>query len=159
MVVADPERDLAKLAVIERHKASGRIGLGLVHGIGLKKGALGTTVAHDSHNIIVVGTNDADMFRAVRELEKMGGGYVAVADGKVAARLVLPIAGLMTDAPADEVVADLHRLLEKSHVWGSRLPNPFITLSFLALPVIPQLKLTDRGLVDVGKFRVVPLFV
>jgi adenine deaminase len=159
MVVADPERDLAKLAVIERHKASGRIGLGLVHGIGLKKGALGTTVAHDSHNIIVVGTNDADMFRAVRELEKMGGGYVAVADGKVAARLALPIAGLMTDAPADEVVADLHRLLEKSHVWGSRLPNPFITLSFLALPVIPQLKLTDRGLVDVGKFRVVPLFV
>jgi adenine deaminase len=158
-VVADPERDILKLAVVERHRASGRVGLGLVSGLGLKKGALGTTVAHDSHNIIVVGTNDADMLRAVRELAKMGGGYVAVGDGKVAAKLALPVAGLMADAPAEEVVAALHRLLEKAHVWGSRLPNPFITLSFLALPVIPELKLTDRGLVSVTRFAHVPLWV
>ncbi len=158
LVVADPERDLLKLAVIERHKGSGRIGLGMVSGFNLKKGALGTTVAHDSHNLILVGTNDRDMLRAAKELQKMGGGYVAVADGKVAARLALPIAGLMSAATADEVVADLHKLLEKAHVWGSRLANPFITLSFLALPVIPELKLTDRGLVDVARFQVVPLF-
>ena len=159
LVVADPERDILKLAVVERHKASGRIGLGLVSGFGLRKGALATTVAHDSHNIIVVGTNDADMLRAVKELKRMGGGYVAVADGKVGASLPLPIAGLMSDKPAEEVALALHKLLEKAHVWGARLPNPFITLSFLALPVIPELKLTDRGLVDVSKFAVVSLFV
>jgi adenine deaminase len=157
-VVVDLERDLLKLAVIERHKASGRIGLGMVSGFNLKKGALGTTVAHDSHNLIIVGTNDADMLKAARELKKMGGGYVAVADCKVAAKLALPIAGLMSDATADEVVTDLHKLLEKAHVWGSRLANPFIALSFLSLPVIPELKLTDRGLVDVARFVVVPLF-
>lgn len=158
LVVADPERDILKLAVVERHKASGRIGLGLVSGFGLRKGALATTVAHDSHNIIVVGTNDADMLRAVKELKRMGGGYVAVADGKVGASLPLPIAGLMSDRPAEEVALALHKLVEKAHVWGARLPNPFITLSFLALPVIPELKLTDRGLIDVSKFAPVSLF-
>jgi adenine deaminase len=159
LVVADPERDVLKLVVIERHKASGRIGIGLVSGFGLRKGALGTTVAHDSHNIIIVGTNDADMLKAAKELKRLGGGYVAVADGKLAASLPLPIAGLMSDRGADEVAAELHKLVEKAHVWGARLPNPFITLSFLALPVIPELKLTDRGLVDVSSFKVVPLFV
>lgn len=158
-VVADSERDILKLAVVERHSASGRVGLGLVSGFGLKKGSLGTTVAHDSHNIIIIGTDDCDMLRAARELVRMGGGYVAVADGKVAARLALPVAGLMSIEPAEEVVAALRRLLDKAHVWGSRLSNPFITLSFLALPVIPELKLTDRGLVSVGQFRHVPLWV
>lgn len=157
-VMADPERDLLKLAVVERHKRTGRVGLGLVSGFGLKKGALGTSVAHDSHNLIIVGTNDADMLKAARELARMGGGYVAVAGGKVSAKLALPIAGLMSDAPAEKVVEDLSRLLDKAHVWGSRLHNPFITLSFLALPVIPELKLTDRGLVDVAKFERVSLF-
>jgi len=158
MVVADPQRDLLKLAVIERHKGSGRIGLGLVSGLGLKKGALGTTVAHDSHNMIIVGTNDADMLKAAKELKRLGGGFVAVAGGKVAASLPLPIAGLMSDRPAEEVAENLGKLLDKAHVWGSRLANPFVTLSFLALPVIPELKLTDRGLVDVSQFNVVPLF-
>uniref|UniRef100_A0A7C4CC27 Adenine deaminase n=1 Tax=candidate division WOR-3 bacterium TaxID=2052148 RepID=A0A7C4CC27_UNCW3 len=158
MVVADTERDLLKLAVIERHRRTGRVGLGLVHGFGLKKGALATTVAHDSHNAIVVGTNDRDMLAAVRALERMGGGYVATADGKVAASLALPIAGLMSDEPADRVVEDLNRLLGKARVWGSRLTNPFVTLSFLALPVVPELKLTDRGLIDVSRFDVVSLF-
>jgi adenine deaminase len=158
LVVADPERDILKLAVIERHKASGRIGLGLVSGFGLKKGALGTTVAHDSHNIIIVGTNDADMLKAAKELKRIGGGYVAVAGGKVAASLPLPIAGLMSDRPAEEVAESLTKLLDKAHVWGSRVANPFVTLSFLALPVIPELKLTDKGLVDVASFKVVSLF-
>ena len=158
LVLADTERDILKLAVIERHKGSGRIGLGLVSGFGLKKGALGTTVAHDSHNIIIVGTNDEDMFRAAKELKRMGGGLVAVAGGKVAAALALPIAGLMSDRPAEEVAENLTKLLDKAHTWGSRLANPFMTLSFLALPVIPELKLTDRGLVDVTQFKIVSLF-
>jgi adenine deaminase len=158
LVVADTERDILKLAVIERHKGSGRIGLGLVSGFSLKKGALGTTVAHDSHNVIIVGTNDTDMLKAAKELKRMGGGFVAVAGGKVAAALALPIAGLMSDRPAEEVAENLTKLLDKAHVWGSRLANPFVTLSFLALPVIPELKLTDRGLVDVSQFKIVSLF-
>jgi adenine deaminase len=158
MIVADVERDILKLAVVERHRGSGRIGLGLVSGFGLKKGALGTTVAHDSHNIIIVGTNDEDMLRAAKELKRLGGGMVAVAGGKVSAALPLPIAGLMSDQPAEEVADCLTKLLDKAHVWGSRVANPFVTLSFLALPVIPELKLTDRGLVDVSQFKVVSLF-
>ena len=157
-VVADPARDILKLAVLERHRATGRTGLGLVSGFGLRQGALGTTVAHDSHNMIIVGTNDRDMLVAARRLAKTGGGYVAVARGRVAAELRLPVAGLMSDDPVESVVGDLRRLLDKARVWGSRVPNPFITLSFLALPVIPQLKLTDRGLVDVSRFKFVSLF-
>jgi len=157
-VEADPERDVLKLAVLERHKGSGRTGLGLVSGFGLRHGALGATVCHDSHNIIIVGTNDQDMLVAARELKKMGGGYVAAVRGKVAARLPLPIAGLMSDKPAEEVAADMKQLLAKAHVWGCRLANPFISLSFLALPVIPELKLTDFGLVDVSRFKVIDLF-
>jgi adenine deaminase len=157
-VVADPGRDLLKLAVVERHKATGRVGLGLVSGFGLKQGALGTTVAHDSHNMIIVGTNDKDMLKAAQELRKAGGGYVAVARNKVAALLKLPIAGLMSEQGAEKVVPELRRLVHKAGVWGSRLSNPFIALSFLALPVIPELKLTDRGLVDVTRFKHVDLF-
>ncbi len=159
LVVADPGRDLLKLAVIERHKATGRMALGLVSGFGLKQGALATTVAHDSHNIVVVGADDKDMLKAAQELKKAGGGYVAVARGKVAALLRLPIAGLMSDQSAEKVVPELRRLMHKAGVWGSRLHNPFIALSFLALPVIPELKLTDRGLFDVAQFKHVELFV
>lgn len=158
-VVTDTQRDLLKVVVIERHNGTGRMGKGLVAGFGLKKGALGTTVAHDSHNMIIVGTNDRDMLFAARTLERMGGGYVAVADGKMAAGLALPIAGLMADKPAEEVVSSLKKLLEKAHIWGSRLENPFIALSFLALPVIPELKLTDQGLIDVNRFERIELFV
>lgn len=158
-VVPDTGRDLLKLVVIERHQASGRMGKGLVSGFGLKKGALGSTVAHDAHNVVIVGTNDRDMLLAARALERMGGGYVAVADGRVRARLPLPIAGLMSDRPAPQVVAALRALLAQAQRWGSRLENPFITLSFLALPVIPELKLTDQGLVDVNRFELIDLFV
>jgi len=158
-VKADPIRDILKLAVIERHFATGRIGLGLVSGFGLNEGAIGSTVAHDSHNIIIAGTNYLDMLKAAKVLQRMGGGYVAIASGEVAASLRLPIAGLMSLDKAERVVTDHTKLLEKAHEWGSKVNNPFITLSFLALPVIPELKLTDKGLVDVVNFKIVSLFV
>ncbi len=158
-VVADTERDILKLAVVERHRGTGNVGLGLVHGFGLKRGALASTVAHDSHNLIVVGTDDADMRRAVEELARLGGGQVAVADGKVMAELPLPIAGLMSHLPLEEVARRGRELVRAARELGCTLPDPFMALSFLALPVIPKLKLTDLGLVDVERFQVLSLFV
>jgi adenine deaminase len=158
LAVADVERDILKMAVIERHLASGNVGLGFVKGLELKRGALGSSVAHDSHNLVLVGTNDADMLRAAREIERMRGGLVAVADGRVLARLPLPIAGLMSEEPFERVNEKLEELLKAAHELGSSLHDPFMTLSFLALPVIPSLKLTDKGLVDVTQFKFVPLF-
>ncbi len=156
--VADPERDLLKLAVIERHTGSGRIGLGFIRGFGLKFGALASSVAHDAHNIVAVGASDEDMRSAVELVLEMQGGQVAVA-GREAARLPLPIAGLMSEEPA-AVVADQMRALQRmARRMGSPLEDPFMTLSFMALSVIPELKLTDRGLLDVNRFEVVPLFV
>jgi adenine deaminase len=156
--VADVERDILKVAVIERHLSSGNVGLGFVRGLKLQRGALGSSVAHDSHNVIVVGTNDADMLMAAREIERMRGGLVVVDEGNVQAALALPIAGLMSDRPYEEVNAGLRALIEAAHQLGSDLHDPFMTMAFLALPVIPALKLTDRGLVDVTQFRFVPLF-
>jgi adenine deaminase len=157
-VVADIDRDILKLAVVERHHRTGNIGLGLVAGLGLKKGAIASSVAHDSHNIIVAGTNDKDMFVAAKRLIALGGGFVAVAKGRVAAEVPLPIAGLMSEEPAETVVAQLDAIMKVVRNWGVRIGNPFAALSFLALPVIPELKLTDKGLVDVNKFKVVPLW-
>lgn len=159
LVNADTKRDILKLAVFERHKASGRVGKGLVRGLGIKRGALASSVAHDSHNIIVAGTNDADMLAAVESLIKMGGGFVAVAGEKVRAALELPIAGLMSDEPIEKVVEKYRRLQSAAKDLGSKVDNPFLQLSFLALPVIPELKLTDRGLVDAVKFKFIPLFI
>jgi len=159
LAVADTDRDILKLAVIERHNATGNVGLGLVEGMGLKRGALASTVAHDSHNLIVVGANDADMLAAARAVADMGGGLTAVADGKIVGQLPLPVAGLMSEEPLETVRAGLDGLLAAAHDLGSPLHNPFMTLSFLALPVIPALKLTDKGLVDVNKFDFVPLAV
>jgi len=156
--VADPSRDFAKLAVVERHRGTGNIGLGFVHGFGLKAGALATSVSHDSHNIVVVGTNDADMWEAVRTIERMQGGLVAVEGGSVLAAVRLPIAGLISEEPFEQVVGQVTEVLGAAKKLGSALPDPFIALSFLALPVIPALRLTDRGLVDVARFRIVPLF-
>ncbi len=158
-VVADPRRDLLKMAVIERHAASGNIGLGLVRGFGLKRGAIAGTVAHDAHNIIVVGTNDRDMLAAAVHLVKIRGGLCAVADGQVIADLPLPIAGLLSDAPASTVVQQLTAVQAAAHSLGCTLSHPFMTLSFMSLSVIGDLKLTDRGLVDVAAFKHVPLFV
>jgi len=154
---ADPDRDLAKIAVIERHLGTGRIGLGFVRGLGLRRGAIASTVAHDAHNIVCAGVDDDDMVRAARRLAEMGGGMVAVHDRGVRAELALPIAGLMSDQPADRVVAASRALGEAARELGCTLEAPFHSLGFLALSVIPALKITDRGLVDVGRFEVVEL--
>lgn len=154
-VVPDIERDILKLAVIERHKASGNIGLGLIKGFGLKKGALASSVAHDSHNIVAVGTNDGDILAAVKEIERLGGGLAVVADGKVLGSLALPIAGLLSLEPLATVVDKLESLKAKAAELGAKPPAPFATLSFMALPVIPELRLTDLGLVDVNAFKLI----
>lgn len=157
--VADPVRDLLKLVVVERHSASGKIGLGFVKGFGLKRGAIASSVAHDSHNIVAAGASDADLLVAVRAIAEMQGGQVVVADGKVIASLALPIAGLMSDQSVEQVARDNEALIAATRSLGGTTDNPFMSLSFLALPVIPTLKLTDLGLVDVDMFEVIPLFV
>lgn len=159
LCVADPARDLLKLAVIARHGTSEGIGLGFVTGFGFKEGALASTVGHDAHNLAVVGCNDRDMLVAARALEKAGGGQCVVRGGEVLALLSLPIAGLISDASAGEVIAQQHALLEASRRIGCPLDDPFMPLSFLPLPVIPRLKLSDLGLVDVLSQKVVPLQV
>lgn len=158
-VVSDIGRDTLKMAVVERHHGTGNIGLGLVQGFGLARGALATSVAHDSHNIAVVGVSDGDMLAAVQAVAQMGGGLVAFAEGRTLARLPLPVAGLMSEARLEEVQQDLESCIAAARGLGCRLSDPFMTLSFLCLPVIPELKLTDRGLVDVGEFRLVGMFV
>jgi adenine deaminase len=158
-VVADAARDLAKLAVIERHHATGRVGVGLVRGFGLRSGAFASTVAHDAHNIVVAGADDASMGACARRLVELGGG-IAVADGgEVRGELALPVAGLLSDEPAEVVVERLDELVALLAEQGVTIEAPFMTLSFLALSVIPDLKLTDHGLVDVVAARVVPLAV
>ncbi len=154
-IVPDTGRDILKLVVVERHKATGNIGLGLVRGFGLKKGSLASSIAHDSHNIIAVGTNDEDIFTAIREIERLQGGLVAAAEGKVLASLGLPIAGLLSDEPLETVAGKLEKLEQLAKDLGTTLPSPFATLSFLALPVIPELRLTDLGLVDVNEFKLI----
>lgn len=156
---ADPERDLLKMAVIERHHGTGNIGLGFVQGIGLTRGAIASTVAHDHHNLVVIGADDVSMRTAALAVAKAGGG-LAVAEGeRELCVLPLPIAGLMSDWGIEHVRDRLQLLLDHSHRLGSRLRDPFMAMSFLALEVIPALKLTDKGLVDVERFEVVPLFV
>jgi adenine deaminase len=156
--VSDPRRDILKLVVVERHRGTGRIGVGFVQGFGLKEGALASSVAHDSHNIIGVGCDDGDLFGAVKAVEEMHGGLAAVVNGELLARLPLPLAGLMSDRPLAEVAGGWQELRRAAQRFGSLPEEPFMLLSFLALPVIPELKLTDRGLVDVTLFRHVPLF-
>ena len=157
--VSDTNRDLLKMVVIERHQGSGRKGFGFVRGFGLGRGALASTVAHDSHNLIVVGVSDSDMVVAANSLRELGGGLVVVSDGQVRAQLPLPVAGLMTAASLEQVVAWKKEVNRAALELGTTLEHPFMALSFLALPVIPKLKLTDQGLVDVESFTHVPLFV
>jgi adenine deaminase len=156
-IVADPGRDLAKMAVVERHHATGNVGLGLVRGFGLRAGAFASTVAHDAHNIVVVGTDDASMLACVERLTQLGGGVCVARDGAVTGELALPIAGLLSDAPAEEVVATMDALEAQLREVGVDMATPFMALSFLALSVIPALKLTDQGLVDVETFQLVSL--
>jgi len=155
VVVPDPEEDILKLAVVERHKATGRIGLCMVKGFGLKRGALASSIAHDSHNIVAVGTNDLDILTAIKAIEKLKGGLVVCIDGKLAAALPLPIAGLLSPEPLEAVVKKFERVEKTASVLGNIPPAVFSLLSFIALPVIPELRLTDRGLVDVIAFKLI----
>ena len=154
---SDPGRDLVKLAVAERHLGTGRIGLGLLSGSGLRRGAIASSVAHDAHNLVVAGANDDDMASAMARLAEIGGGIVAVEGGKVLAECPLPVAGLLSDQPLDVVVSESRACNDAAHELGWSGATPFLTLAFLALSVIPSLKLTDRGLVDVDRFELVPL--
>jgi adenine deaminase len=156
-IVSDPARDILKLVVVERHNATGNIGVGFVRGFELKRGALGSTVAHDAHNIVVVGVSDSEITAAVEALREMGGGQVAIEDGKVIAALPLPIAGLVSDRPLPEVVAKIDELKAAAARLGSKLPAPFMSLSFLSLSPIPALKLTDQGLVDAVEMKLTSL--
>jgi adenine deaminase len=158
VVVADPTRDLLKIAVLERHRGTGRVGLGLVKGIGLKAGAIAGTVAHDHHNLVVVGADDHSMATAASAVAGLGGGLAVVRDGSVLATLALRVGGLMSEDPIETVREGLDGVVGAARTLGSELHDPFMAMSFLALEVIPSLKITDQGLVDVDRFRPVPLF-
>jgi adenine deaminase len=156
--VSDTARDILKIFVIERHNGSGNIGKGLIRGLGLKRGAVGSTVSHDSHNMIIAGVDDVSIFKAARRLNAMKGGFVITDGDEVLAELALPVAGLMSDRSAAEVLDSLAGFDEFFKAEGVPGDSPLMTLSFMALPVIPSLKITDKGLVDVDKFEMVPLF-
>ena len=159
LVVRDLDKDVLKMAVVERHMATGNVGLGLVKGFGLQAGAIATSVAHDSHNIVVVGVTDEEMLDAVLRVIEMGGGLAVVKDGRIKASLPLPVAGLLSEMYMHDVAEGIDDCIDAVHDLGCQLKDPFMTLSFLCLPVIPELKLTDKGLVDVAKFQLVPLFM
>jgi adenine deaminase len=155
IVQPDIRRDILKAVVVERHNATGNIGLGLVKGFGLKQGALASSTAHDSHNIVAVGTGDEDVFSAVKELERLQGGMVVVSGGRVVRSLATPIAGLLSAEPLEKVVSGLQAVEKAAGDLGVTIPSPFAVLSFLALPVIPEIRLTDLGLVDVNEFKLI----
>jgi adenine deaminase len=154
-IVSDTTRDILKLVVVERHHSSGNVGKGLVHGFGLERGALATSIAHDSHNLVAVGVDDADILGALRAIEESEGGLAVFADGEVKARLPLPVAGLLSREPLARVLALQHEVESAAQALGKVPRAPFALLSFLALPVIPELRVTDKGVVDVAEFRVV----
>ncbi|MCF6248739.1 MAG: adenine deaminase [Desulfobacula sp.] len=159
LLQSDIDRDILKIVVIERHKATGRIGKGFVRGFGLKRGAIASTVAHDAHNIVIVGTNDEDMAAAFERIKKIQGGLVAVDKEQVIAELALPIAGLLSTKTFEETAADLKKLKQKVVKLGGTHQSPFMILSFLCLSPVPKLKITDLGLIDVDNFCVTSLFV
>jgi adenine deaminase len=156
-IVADPERDLVKLAVAERHRATGRVGLGIVRGLGLQAGAIASSIGHDAHNLIVAGSDDGDMLAALRHIVDLDGGLAVVSGGVVRASLQLDIAGLMSTRPLSAVVEGLRQVEQAARDLGCRLEHPLMSISFLALSVIPELKLTDQGLVDVKRSTIVPI--
>jgi adenine deaminase len=155
VVQVDPLQDVVKVAVVERHGVNGNIGLGFVNGFGILSGAIGSTVGHDCHNITLIGMSDADMAVAANRLREIEGGFVVVRDGKVLAELPLPVAGLMSDQPYEVVREALGPLRLAAKSLGTKLAEPFLQVAFLPLPVIPHLKITDRGMVDVDKFAFV----
>ena len=155
IVQMDMAEDIIQLACIDRHHQSGDISLGFVQGFSLKKGAVASTVAHDSHNLLVMGTNNEDMAIAANELAKTGGGMIAVLDGRIIAQVSMPIAGLMSDQPLENVVEQVQQLEKAWKELGSPLHAPFMTFSLVALPVIPEVRISNRGLVDVTKFELI----
>jgi len=159
VAVTDPERDILKMAVIERHMYSGQVGRGFVKGIGLKRGAVASSVAHDHHNIVVIGVDDASMLTAARRVARLGGGMVTAEGETILAETPLPLAGLMSTEPVEVVRDQVDATIAAAQSLGSTLHDPFMAMSFLALEVIPSLKLTDQGLVDVDQFKIVPLWV
>ncbi|MBR1908042.1 adenine deaminase [bacterium] len=158
LAVADVENDVLKICVVERHRASGNIGKGFVKGFGIKRGAIASTVAHDSHNMIIVGTNDEDMYIAQKELVKSQGGKIVISDGKVLAKLPLPIAGLMSDQNMEYILEKSIELNKAAKDIGCVLEDPFMTMAFLALPVIPEIKMTDMGLFSSKTFNFIDMF-
>jgi adenine deaminase len=159
LAVSDPARDILKFAIVERHRATGNIGKGFIKGFGLQRGAIAGTVAHDHHNLTVIGVDDASMQVAVDAIVRMGGGLVVVDGGEVLARLPLPIAGLLSEDPIEDVRAGYDMLIQQAHALGNDMSDPFMAMSFMGLEVIPKLKLTDKGLVDVEQFQIINLFV
>lgn len=159
LAISDIERDILKFAIVERHRATGNLGKGFIKGFGLKQGAIAGTVAHDHHNLTVIGVDDASMETAVKAIIEMGGGLVVVDGENVLAQLALPIAGLLSESPIEEVRTKYDTLIEKAHELGNTMSDPFMAMSFMGLEVIPKLKLTDMGLVDVEQFKIVDLFV
>ena len=158
-IAADPQQDVLKAVVFERHKRTGTVGRGFTKGFGIKRGALAQTVAHDAHNLLVVGSNDEDMALAANTLIECGGGLVAVLDGKVISIVPLPIAGLMSDKPIEEMSASIEKM-EKTWVeMGSMLPSPFMTMALIPLACLPETRLTNRGLVDCRTFEFIDLVV
>ena len=157
-VEADSAEDVMKLAVFERHHETGTKGLGFIRGFGFRKGAMAQTVSHDAHNLLVAGTNDADMALAANTLIECGGGMCAVADGKVLALVPLPIAGLMSDKPAEEVAAMVSRLDQAWKEMGCVINSPYMTMALMALACLPEIRLTNRGLVDCRTFQFTDLF-
>lgn len=157
-VISDTDRDILKIVVIERHGINGNIALGLVNGFGLKSGAIAGSVAHDAHNVVAVGANDCDILRAIQRVGEMNGGLAVANEGQIIADLPLPIAGLISTSNAGTTAARFRRLEDAARKIGSPMEHPFMTLSFMCLSVVPELKITDRGLVDVGGSRIIPLF-
>jgi adenine deaminase len=158
-IVADPARDILKLVVVERHRATGNVGVGFIRGFKLKSGAIGSSVAHDAHNVVVTGTNDADILFAIQQLQRLQGGQIVVANGKVNAELPLPIAGLVSDQPLFKVIQMIDNLNAAARALGCDLAAPFMALSFVSLSPIPALKLTDQGLIDATHLKRTDLFV
>lgn len=158
-IAADPEQDVLKVAVFERHKRTGTVGKGFTKGFGIKRGALAQTVAHDAHNLLVVGSNDEDMALAANTLIECGGGLVAVLDGKVLSLVALPIAGLMSDKPIDEMSASIEKMEQTWVEMGSTIPSPFMTMALIPLACLPETRLTNRGMVDCRTFEFIDLIV
>ncbi len=158
-VQTDPDRDILKLAVVERHGKNGNIGVSFVKGFGLKNGALASSIAHDHHNIIVAGTNDRDMAICVGSIEEMQGGFVIVSDGEVLGKLALPIGGLLSEEPVNSIISGLEEINQTYHKLGGTLPAPFMTISFIGLPTVPDLGLSDMGLIDVLDHKLISSFV